>query len=123
MVIEAQRYLKHSAAISFLGDRSLLSRLGLGITEIGVEDIFRAGLGRHSGMGKEPNWRKGEQFARLRRDGDIEVREDGFSTSGCIQINERSHESPGRHLGHNVHVQREEITAVGEIALYPQLLK
>lgn len=88
-----------------------------GIAEVCVKDVFRRGLRRQPGVRKEPQWRKSDELARFRRDGDAEVGKHRLASGRSIQINNRRHESPCRCFAHDVHVQREGISPVGEITL------
>ena len=88
-----------------------------------MEDVFGTGSRRQPRMRKKPDRRKSEKLARFRRDGNVEAGEDCLAAGRSIQINNRRHESPGRRLAHDVHVQREGITPVGQITFQPQMLK
>jgi len=74
-------------------------------------------------MRKEPNRRESEQLAGFRCYRNVEVGKDRLAYQRSVQVDKRRHESPGRHLTHHVHVEREEIPPIGQITLHPQLLE
>jgi len=68
-------------------------------------------------MRKEPERREGDEFAGLRRHGEIEIGKDGFAAQRRVQIDDRRHEPSGGRLSHDVDMRFEGILSARLVSL------